>query len=85
MSGKANGGHARAAALSPERRTEIGRTAAAARWSGAAKELPPKCQPGGKVVVKLTVGQAEVLDRLVNTGLFKDRAAVVLYLIGKAA
>jgi hypothetical protein len=35
--GKANGGRARAAALSPERRSEIAKKAAAARWAGRAK------------------------------------------------
>lgn len=33
MKGKAKGGYARAAALSPQRRTEISRQAAVARWS----------------------------------------------------
>lgn len=35
-SGKAAGGHARAAALTAERRTEIAKTAAASRWKGHA-------------------------------------------------
>ena len=35
---QAAGGHARAAALTPERRTEIARTAAEASWNGPAPE-----------------------------------------------
>lgn len=37
-SGRARGGHARAAALPAERRAEIARAGAAARWSGARQQ-----------------------------------------------
>lgn len=41
MNGHAKGGHARAAALSPETRSEIARTAAQARWSGEPSSRTP--------------------------------------------
>lgn len=34
MTGRAKGGHARAAALEPQRRSEIAKAAALARWKG---------------------------------------------------
>lgn len=42
MNHHAKGGHARAAALSPERRSEIGKLAAAGRWKGTGGKKPPE-------------------------------------------
>lgn len=39
--GRARGAHARAAALSPERRREIAKTASDARWGKAPNDAPP--------------------------------------------
>jgi hypothetical protein len=40
IKGKAKGGHARAASLTPEQRKEIAQTAAAARWSSVPEDIP---------------------------------------------
>lgn len=41
LNGRAHGGHARAASLSPERRADIAKKAAAARWAPKALEFKP--------------------------------------------
>lgn len=58
-SGKAKGGHARAAALSPTRRSEIGKGAAAKRWAEkpAADNFPHVLE---SFKGKITVGNAQI-------------------------
>jgi len=46
--GGAKGGHARAASLTPERRSEIARTAAAVRWSARSGGRTLRCPICGK-------------------------------------
>jgi len=58
-SGKAKGGHARAAALSPTRRSEIGKKAAAKRWAEkSAGDSFPRVLESFKG--KITVGGAQI-------------------------
>ncbi|WP_375461451.1 P63C domain-containing protein [uncultured Enterovirga sp.] len=57
-SGKAKGGHARAAKLSPEKRSEIARKAAAQRWAGALADDTPRVLESFKS--KLNIAGAEI-------------------------
>lgn len=63
--GRAKGGLARAAKLSPERRREIARQAAAARWSGASPARPRKANPD--VALRRDAAKLSVLDQRIAT------------------
>jgi hypothetical protein len=53
MNGRAKGGHARAAALSPEARSEIARRGANARWGGDRQPQPLTGQQLRAIVAKI--------------------------------
>lgn len=69
--GAAKGGHARAANLSPEKRSEIARRAAEARWSveGAPAKIPRETHPGLLKIrnIELPCGVLEDGTRILST------------------
>lgn len=54
VTGKAKGGFARAASLTPEQRKAIAQRGAAARWSGAERKPKPRSALGSKPAARIT-------------------------------
>jgi hypothetical protein len=71
--GGARGGHARAAKLSPERRSEIARTAAAARWGNVVPIASPTTSKHPVSRHPLIVGLIQAMPQEGAEWSFEDR------------
>lgn len=78
INGRANGGHARAASLSPERRSEIARHGALARWRGDHADKPLTAPQLRAIIAKIERHKAAIgKHRDALREIYEDLEAIV--------